>query len=335
MRAPGAGPRSEASPPGERRDAGRRHFLDLDAFPGEVLRGLVAEARRMKAARHGLPRGAPDPDAPLDGHMLLMIFQKASTRTRISFEMAMHQLGGAASDLAGDRLQLGRGESIADTARVLSAYGDAILLRTYRHADLLEMARHASVPVINALTDHSHPCQILADMMTIEERLGAIAGRPVAYVGDGNNVTHSLIHAAMRFGFPLRIATPHGCEPDAAVVAAAREAGAEIVLTRDPGDAVAGAIAVYTDTWVSMGQDRDAAALAMFEPYRVDEALMAAAAPDAIFLHCLPAHRGQEVTDAVMDGPQSAVWAQAENRLHAQKAILRWCFGVAPAAATP
>ncbi len=333
MHGSGDDPRRDAMAADEGEGAPPRHFLDLDAFPGEVLRGLVAEARRMKAARRGLPRGVRDPDAPFDGHTLLMIFQKASTRTRISFEMAMRQLGGAASDLAGDRLQLGRGESIADTARVLSAYGDAILLRTYRHADLLEMARHARVPVINALTDHSHPCQILADMLTIEERLGAIAGRPLAYVGDGNNVTHSLIHAAMRFGFPLRIATPQGCEPDPGVVAAAREEGAEIVLTRDPEEAVAGAIAVYTDTWVSMGQERDADDLAVFAPYRVDEALMAAADRQAIFLHCLPAHRGQEVTDAVMDGPQSAVWAQAENRLHAQKAILRWCLGVAPATA--
>ncbi|RMD87552.1 MAG: ornithine carbamoyltransferase [Alphaproteobacteria bacterium] len=312
-----------------------RHFLDLDAFSGDFLRGLVAEARRMKAARQGLPKGAPDPDAPLDGHMLLMIFQKASTRTRISFEMAMRQLGGAASDLAGDRLQLGRGETIADTARVLSAYGDAILLRTYRHADLLEMARHAGVPVINALTDHSHPCQILADMLTIEERLGPIAGRPLAYVGDGNNVTHSLIHAATRFGFPLRIATPEGRAPDPGVVAAAREEGAEIQLTQNPREAVADAIAVYTDTWVSMGQEGDVDDLSVFAPYRVDEALMAAVDRQAIFLHCLPAHRGQEVSDAVMDGPQSAVWAQAENRLHAQKAILRWCLGVTPRAVVP
>ncbi|MFQ5348570.1 MAG: ornithine carbamoyltransferase [Rhodothalassiaceae bacterium] len=327
MRAP------RESPPPEDKGTRPRHFLDLDGFSGDFLRRLLAEARRMKAARRGLPKGAPDPDAPLDGHMLLMIFQKASTRTRISFEMAMRQLGGGASDLAGDRLQLGRGETIADTARVLSAYGDAILLRTYRHADLREMAQHASIPVINALTDHSHPCQILADMLTIEERLGPIAGRPLAYVGDGNNVTHSLIHAATRFGFPLRIATPEGRAPDAGVVAAAREEGADIRLTRDPRQAVAGAIAVYTDTWVSMGQESAVEDLSVFAPYRVDEALMAAAAPEAIFLHCLPAHRGQEVSDAVMDGPQSAVWAQAENRLHAQKAILCWCLGVALRAA--
>lgn len=304
-----------------------RHFLDLDALDGATLRRMIEHARAMKAGRAGLPRGLADAGAPLAGHVLLMIFQKASTRTRISFEAAMRQLGGFATDLEGDRLQLGRGETIADTARVLSAYGDAILLRTHRHDDLIEMARHAGVPVINALTARSHPCQIMADILTIEEMRGPIAGRPVAWIGDGNNVATSLIHAAARFGFPLRLATPAGHAPDADVVAAARAEGAEIILTGDARAAVEGTVAVYTDTWSSMGAEREGDALAVFEPFRVDEALMRVAGKQAIFLHCLPAHRGQEVTDAVMDGTQSAVWAEAENRLHAQKAILAWCLG--------
>ncbi|GAB4121552.1 MAG: ornithine carbamoyltransferase [Rhodothalassiaceae bacterium] len=307
---------------------GQRHFLDLDTLSAADLRTILTHARTRKSKRRERRRGAPDSDVPLSGALLLMIFQKSSTRTRISFEVAMRQLGGAASDLDGSRLQLGRGETIADTARVLSAYGDAILLRAHRHADLLELAEHASVPVINALTDRSHPCQLMADILTIEEMRGDIAGRPVAWVGDGNNVATSLIHAATRFAFPLRLACPRGFEPDAAVLAKARAEGADISLCADAGEAVDGTLAVYTDTWVSMGQERQSEDLAPFEPYRVTPELMARAAPDALFLHCLPAHRGEEVSEAVIDGPQSAVWLQAENRLHAQKAILAWCFGL-------
>lgn len=303
-----------------------RHFLDLDALDGATLRRILDHAKAMKARRGSRPKGAADSNAPLAGHLLLMVFESSSTRTRVSFETAMRQLGGAAVDLEGKRMQLGRGETIADTARVLSLYGDAILLRTQTHDGLLELARHASVPVINALTHRSHPCQLMADLLTIEEHAGDIAGQPVAWVGDGNNVATSLIHAAMRFGFPLRLACPPGCAPDPQEVEAARAAGAKIALVDRPEDAVEGAIAVYTDTWSSMGLERAEDTLAVFESYRVTEKLMAAAGPQALFLHCLPAHRGQEVTDAVIDGPQSGVWAQAENRLHAQKAILTWCL---------
>ena len=305
-----------------------RHFLDLDALDGVTLRRILDLAETMKDRRGARPKGAPDPKAPLDGRLLLMIFESSSTRTRVSFDTAMRQLGGAAVDLEGKRMQIGRGETIADTARVLSLYGDAILLRTQAHEGLLELARHASVPVINALTHRSHPCQIMADLLTIEEHAGPIAGRPVAWIGDGNNVATSLIHAAMRFDFPLRLACPEGCAPDPQEVAAARAAGAEIDLARCPEEAVEEAVAVYTDTWSSMGLERTHDSLAAFEAYRVTEALMAAAGPQALFLHCLPAHRGQEVTDGVIDGPQSGVWAQAENRLHAQKAILTWCFEI-------
>ncbi|GGO07078.1 ornithine carbamoyltransferase, catabolic [Iodidimonas muriae] len=303
-----------------------RHFLDLDLLDATTLRGILEDAKAMKAGRTGLAKGAPDRKAPLNGDLLLMIFQKSSTRTRISFEVAMRQLGGAASDLDGSRLQLGRGESIADTARVLSAYGDAIVLRTDHHKNLTEMAHYASIPVINALTDHSHPCQLMADMLTFEEANGPIKGQSVAWLGDGNNVATSMIHAAMRFDFRLRLACPSGHLPDADVLAAAKVEGADVAVTDDPVEAVKGARAIYTDTWSSMGQERAPSELAPFEPYRVTTDLMAHAAPDALFLHCLPAHRGEEVTDAVMDGPQSAVWAQAENRLHAQKAILNWCL---------
>ncbi|GAK32514.1 ornithine carbamoyltransferase, catabolic [Iodidimonas nitroreducens] len=306
--------------------AGLRHFLDLDRMGSQTLRQILDHARQMKARRGGMPRGAVDRDAPLSGDILLMIFQKSSTRTRISFEVAMRQLGGAASDLDGSRLQLGRGESIADTAHVLSAYGDAIVLRTDQHSNLTEMAQHATIPVINALTDHSHPCQLMADMLTIEEAKGPIRGQSVAWLGDGNNVASSLIHAAQRFGFRLRLACPPGHQPNPAVIEAALAEGADVGLCDDPIEAVAGASALYTDTWSSMGQERAPEELAPFEPYRVTSELLAKAAPDAIFMHCLPAHRGEEVTDAVIDGPQSVVWAQAENRLHAQKAILAWCL---------
>ncbi len=308
-------------------NTGPRHFLDLDQHEQAVLRSIIDHARAMKAKRAGLPKGAPDRNAPLSGDVLLMIFQKSSTRTRISFEMAMRQLGGAASDLDGRRLQLGRGETIADTARVLSAYGDAILLRTDRHDNLLEMASHASIPVINALTDQSHPCQIMADILTIEEALGPISDRRVVWMGDGNNVATSWIHAARQFGFRLRLACPKGHEPDDTVLEQARARGADVAVTDDVALAIADADVIYTDTWSSMGQERDPEELAPFAPFQVTTDIMNACAPGAIFLHCLPAHRGEEVTAEVMDGAQSRVWQQAENRLHAQKAILAWCLG--------
>ncbi len=304
---------------------GIRHFLDLDRLDRTTLRHILDRAAAMKGARGAdWPTGRRDDAAPLDGHVLLMVFQKASTRTRLSFEAAMRQLGGVASDLEGDRLQLGRGESIADTARVLSLFGDAILLRTSRHENLLEMAAHARAPVINALTDRSHPCQIVADLLTLEESFGDLDGLPLAWLGDGNNVAASLIHAAALTGLDLRLACPPDRQPEAALLDGARAAGARLTVTEDVAAAVSDAAAVYTDTWHSMGADPVEGGL--FEPYRVDADVMAQARDEALFLHCLPAHRGQEVTDAVMDGAQSAVWRQAENRLHAQKAILTWCL---------
>lgn len=308
-------------------NTGPRHFLDLDQLGQETLRGIIDHAKAMKAGRMGLPKGGLDSDAPLSGEVLLMIFQKSSTRTRISFEVAMRQLGGGASDLDGSRLQLGRGESIADTARVLSAYGDAILLRTDHHANLLDMASYATIPVINALTDQSHPCQIMADILTIEEELGPISERRVVWLGDGNNVATSWIHAAQRLGFSLRLACPVGHEPDSNALEKARSEGADVMATYDVAEAISDADVIYTDTWSSMGQEREPDELAPFAPYQVTTEIMNACAPGAIFLHCLPAHRGEEVTADVMDGPQSRVWQQAENRLHAQKAILAWCLG--------
>jgi ornithine carbamoyltransferase len=304
-----------------------RHFLDLSDAGGDAIAAMLGDAMERKAARAQWPKGRADADAPLGGHVLAMIFEKASTRTRVSFDIAMRQLGGSALVMDAGSMQLGRGETIADTARVLSRMVDGIMIRTDDHAKVEEMARHATVPVINGLTDKSHPCQIVADLLTLIERGNALPGLQLAWLGDGNNVLNSLIEAAGLMKFTVRVGGPAGYEPDSGYIERARAAGGEIVLTNDARDAVAGASAVVTDCWVSMGQRESNAQVAAMQPFRVDEALMAAAAPGAAFLHCLPAHRGEEVTDAVIDGPQSAAWDEAENRIHAQKSILRWVFG--------
>jgi len=304
-----------------------RHFLNLSDAGAPALAAMLADASARKAARQGLPKGAPDADAPLAGHVLAMVFEKNSTRTRVSFDIAMRQLGGAAVILEAGSTQLGRGETIADTARVLSRMADAIMLRTDDHAKVEELAHYASVPVINGLTDLSHPCQIVADLQTVIEHGKPLAGLEWAWLGDGNNVLNSIIEAAGLTGFGLRIAVPEGYDSDAGFIDRARAAGARITLTRDPAVAVAGADVVVTDTWVSMGQPHAGEKLAAMAPYQVNPALMAQARADALFLHCLPAHRGEEVTDAVIDGPASVVWDEAENRIHAQKSILRWAFG--------
>ena len=304
-----------------------RHFIDLvDAGP-DGLRAMLEAARARKADRRGYPRGQTDDDAPLAGHTLAMIFEKNSTRTRVSFDMAMRQLGGSTIVMEAGGTQLGRGETIADTARVLSRYVDAIMIRTDDHQKIVDLARYAEVPVINGLTDQSHPCQIMADLQTVLEHKGRVDGLSWAWLGDGNNVLHSIVEAGSLLGFPVRIGCPDGYDPDPAVVAAARARGGSVLISRDPGEAAAGADVIVTDTWISMGQAHAEAKLAAMQPFQVNEALMARAAADAVFLHCLPAHRGEEVVDAVMDGPQSLIWDEAENRLHAQKAVLLWCLG--------
>ena len=304
-----------------------RHFLNLADAGGDAIAAMLNDAIDRKAARQGWPKGKADADAPLVGHTLAMVFEKNSTRTRTSFEMAMKQLGGDSIFMASGQMQLGRGESIADTARVLSRYVDAIMIRTDDHAKVEELAHHASVPVINGLTDLSHPCQIVADLLTITEHNKALPGLELAWLGDGNNVLNSIVEAAGLFQFNVRIAVPQGYESDDSFIAHARAAGANVTLTRDATEAVRGADVIVTDTWVSMGQEHAHNKIAAMMPYQVNEQLMAMAKADAKFLHCLPAHRGEEVTDAVIDGPQSVIWDEAENRLHAQKSILRWCFG--------
>ncbi|RIY00943.1 ornithine carbamoyltransferase [Aureimonas flava] len=301
-----------------------RHFLDLSAVAPQDLRAILDDAGERKALGRAAPR-------PLEGRMLAMIFEKPSTRTRVSFDVAMRQLGGETLFLSGSEMQLGRAETIADTARVLSRYVDAIMIRTTEHSRLLEMADAATVPVINALTDDTHPCQIMADLLTFEEHRGSVKGKTFAWTGDGNNVLNSLIEAAGAFDFSLRVATPQGSDPDPRYVERARAAGARLHLTREAEDAVAGADCVVTDTWVSMGREAEARGHNVFLPYQVNAALMRHARPDALFMHCLPAHRGEEVTDEVIDGPQSVVFDEAENRLHAQKSILAWAFGAVAA----
>lgn len=301
---------------------GPRHFLDLRDFDRATLRHMLDIAVGFKRAGGVSSR-------PLAGKTLALIFEKPSTRTRVSFEVAMRQLGGDVVTLIGREMQLGRGETIADTARVLSRYVDAIVLRTDRAAKLHELAAHATVPVINGLTEASHPCQLMADVMTFEEQRGPIAGQIVAWCGDGNNVARSWIEAAARFGFALRIAAPPERQPPAALVAWARGEGATIELTQDPSVAVASARCVVTDTWVSMSDDVSEGRHSLLEPYRVTPELMAKAADDAIFMHCLPAHRGEEVAADVIDGPQSVVFDEAENRLHAQKGVLAWVLKAA------
>lgn len=304
-----------------------RHFIDLGDVGVDALSAILDDARSRKAARVGWPKGKPDGDAPLAGHVLAMIFEKNSTRTRVSFDIAMRQLGGSALLLDSATSQLGRGESIADTARVLSRMVDAIMIRTDDHGKIEEMARHASVPVINGLTDRSHPCQIMADLQTITENGKALPGLELAWFGDGNNVLHSILEAAELFRFNVRIATPAGFEPDVEFVTRARKGGAVVTLTQDAAQAAAGADIVVTDTWVSMGQAHADEKLAAMQPYRVDPVLMALASPDARFLHCLPAHVGDEVSEEVFEGGQSLVFDEAENRIHAQKSVLLWCFG--------
>ena len=297
-----------------------RHFLELRDIPAADLRRMLTLGATFK--RDGSP-------ALLAGKTLALVFDKPSTRTRVSFEVAMRQLGGEVIVLTGKEMQLGRGETIADTARVLSRYVDAIMLRTDAHEKLKEMAAHASVPVINGLTADSHPCQLMADVLTFEEHRGPIAGQLVAWCGDGNNVARSWIEAAARFGFTLRLATPDSLRPPPELIAWARSQGAVVELTDDPAAAVAGARCVVTDTWVSMSDDPNTSRHNLLAPYRVTAALMRQAAPDAIFMHCLPAHRGEEVTEEVIDGPQSVVFDEAENRLHAQKGVLAWALAAA------
>ncbi len=305
-----------------------RHFLNLADAGGDAMAAMLGDAIDRKAARVGFPKGRADNDVPLAGHTLGMIFEKNSTRTRASFEMAIKQLGGDSMFMASGQMQLGRGESIADTARVLSRYVDAIMIRTDDHAKIEELAKHASVPVINGLTDLSHPCQIVADLLTLIEHGHALPGLEIAWLGDGNNVLNSLVEAAGLMKFNIRIGVPQGYDSDAGFIEVARANGANITVTRDAAEAAAGADVVVTDTWVSMGQDHAHNKIAAMMPYQVDERLMALAKPTATFLHCLPAHRGEEATDAVLDGPQSVIWDEAENRLHAQKSILLWCFGL-------
>ncbi len=305
---------------------GPRHFIDLDQVDQAELRNILDDAGRRKTARAGLPKGTADSDRPLAGRILAMIFDKPSTRTRVSFEVAMRQLGGEALLLQSGTTQIGRGETMADTARVLSRYVDAIMIRTTGADRLAELVEHATVPVINGLTDDSHPCQIMADVMTYEEHRGSIAGKVVAWSGDGNNVARSWIHASARFGFELRLACPEPQRPPPQAVAWAQAQGARVSVVDDPVVAARDADCIVTDCWVSMGEQEDSNRHNLMRPYQVDERLMALARPDALFMHCLPAHRGEEVTAGVIDGPQSVVFDEAENRLHAQKSVLTWCL---------
>jgi ornithine carbamoyltransferase len=309
-------------------EGGYRHFIDLGDAGGDDVAAMINDAINRKAARAGLPKGAADADAPLAGRVLALVFEKNSTRTRVSFDIAMRQLGGSVLILESGSSQLGRGETIADTARVLSRMVDGIMLRTDDHAKIVEMARHATVPVINGLTDKSHPCQIVADLLTVIEHGKALPGLEVAWFGDGNNVLHSILEAAGLFKFNVRVATPAGYEPDPAFVELARAGGAMVTLTQDAQAAARGADVLVTDTWVSMGQEHVHNKLAAMAPYQVNAALMALAKPDALFLHCLPAHVGEEVSEDVFEGPQSVVFDEAENRIHAQKSVLLWSFGL-------
>ncbi len=307
------------------------HFISLADIPAAELRAILDDAHAMKAARHGQPKGATDPTPALNGHTLAMIFEKASTRTRFSFEQGMRQLGGTSIVAGADQMQLGRGESVADTARVLSRFVDAVMIRSNAHATITDFAANADIPVINGLSDHNHPCQIMADLMTLEERGVDLASAKLAWIGDGNNVLASFVNAAHAFGFELRISSPAGYRLEdnpktAGLIAAAIAKGAQIKDDLSPDAAADDADALITDCWVSMGDTDKAERLAALGPYQIDAARMARAAKDAIFLHCLPAYREQEMTTDVLEGPQSAVWDEAENRLHAQKAVVKWCL---------
>lgn len=297
-----------------------RHFLDFRDLTRDDVTSILAEAKRLKHAR-----GKQHSDV-LSGKSLAMIFEKNSTRTRVSFEVAMHELGGKPLVLQKEDLQLGRGETVADTARVLSRYVHIMMLRAYYHSTLQELAQYSTVPVINGLTDLLHPCQLMADLMTIEERMGNVRGKKIAWVGDGNNMANTYITVAERMGFELALACPDAYQPDEDILEDAQARGAKVRIAQSPQDAVTGADVVVTDTWVSMGDDDTLTRKQAFYGYQVNEDLMKLAKPSAVFLHCLPAHRGEEVSDAVFDGPQSAVWDEAENRLHTQKAILLWCL---------
>ncbi|BBD36045.1 ornithine carbamoyltransferase [Aminobacter sp. NyZ550] len=302
--------------------SGIRHFTDLSALSGSDLRGILDDAAKRKARLK-----AGERSKPLEGKVLAMIFDKPSTRTRISFDVGMRQLGGETIMLTGTEMQLGRSESIADTAKVLSRYVDAIMIRTTAHDRLLELTENATVPVINGLTDDTHPCQLMADILTFEEHRGPVRGKTFAWTGDGNNVLHSLLEASARFSFNVNIAVPEGSEPEQKYIDWARANGGKVMITRSPEDAVRGVDTIVTDCWVSMGQEHRARGHNVFLPYQVNSDLMKHAKPDALFMHCLPAHRGEEVTDEVIDGPNSVVFDEAENRLHAQKAVLAWCLG--------
>lgn len=304
-----------------------RHFLDLYRMDGATLRAILDDAHARKAARKGWTQGRVDADAPGRDRTLAMVFQKNSTRTRFSFDAAIRQLGGASIISTAADMQLGRGETIEDTAKVLSRMVDAIMIRANSHEDVERLAYASTVPVINGLSDKGHPCQILADIMTIEEARGPIAGKTLAWIGDGNNMCSSFIHIAPKLGFQLNIAAPALYHPDLMDLARAEQEQGRIHTTDDPREAVTGADVVMTDTWVSMGDVDHDERLEALEPYQVDGQLMGLAAKDGVFLHCLPAHRGEEVTDEVIDGPRSLVWDEAENRIHAQKSILAWCFG--------
>jgi ornithine carbamoyltransferase len=306
------------------------HFLDIHKTDPTDLRTIIDSAAAMKKARSGRLKGVPDDDQPLAGHIVALIFEKPSTRTRVSFDVGTRQMGGTTMVLSGNDMQLGHGETIADTARVLSRYVDLIMIRTFDEAVLTEMAEYADVPVINGLTDRSHPCQIMADIQTFEEHRGPIRGKKVVWTGDGNNVCASFIHAAGQFGFDLTFTGPPTLDPEQGFVEEARAKGVRIDIERNPEVAVAGADLVVTDTWVSMHDAQSARERRhnQLRPYQVNERLMGFAKPDALFMHCLPAHREDEATSAVMDGPHSVIFDEAENRLHAQKAIMRWCLGV-------
>ncbi|MBO9406490.1 ornithine carbamoyltransferase [Shimia sp. R9_1] len=305
-----------------------KHFLDIHKTEVADLRGMIDSAKAMKDARNGRPKGALDDDLPLKDHMVALIFEKPSTRTRVSFDVGVRQMGGQTMVLSGSELQLGHGETVADTAKVLSRYVDLIMIRTFEEATLLEMAENATVPVINGLTNRTHPCQIMADILTFEEKNGPIAGKKVVWSGDGNNVFASFAHAAGQFGFDLTFTGPNTLDPEAVFIEEARAKGVKVEIERDPVKAVQGADLVVTDTWVSM---HDAVSTRerrhnQLRPYQVNEDLMSHAADNALFMHCLPAHRNEEATDAVMDGPASVIFDEAENRLHAQKAIMKWCL---------
>ena len=305
------------------------HFIDINKTDPADLRAMLDQASAMKTARAGLPKGTPDADRPLENHMVALIFEKPSTRTRVSFDVGVRQMGGETMVLSGSDMQLGHGDTIADTARVLSRYVDMIMIRTFEEDTLLEMAEHATVPVINGLTNRTHPCQIMADILTFEEHRGPITGKKVTWCGDGNNVFASFAHAAGQFGFDLTFSGPATLDPEAVFLNEARAKGSNIEIERDPFRAVANADLVVTDTWVSMHDSQTARERRhnQLRPYQVNAELMRHAKPDSLFMHCLPAHRDEEATSEVMDGPNSVIFDEAENRLHAQKAIMRWCLG--------